>query len=123
MADVDLVIGHHAHVVQPIERIGDTWVVFGLGNQLSNQSQPERRDGLTVVVTVGGPAGGPLDVRTIEAVPTWVDLATYEVLPAAETLDRGDLPLALRTELEGSIARTMEVVSRRGAAIPVRAWS
>lgn len=123
MADVDLVIGHHAHVVQPVERIGDTWVVFGLGNQLSNQSQPERRDGLTAVVTVGGPAGGPLDVRSIEAVPTWVDLATYEVLPAAETLGRAELPPALRTELEGSIARTMEVVNRRGAAIPVRAWS
>jgi len=36
--DVDLLVGHHAHVVQPVERIGDEVVVYGLGNLLSNQS-------------------------------------------------------------------------------------
>lgn len=118
--DVDLVIGHHAHVVQPIEQIGDTWVVFGLGNQLSNQSQDERRDGLTVVVTVVGPAGGRMGVRSIEAVPTYVDLATYEVLPTAPTLARPDLDPGLRSQLEASQSRTMEVVGRAGAAIPLR---
>ena len=35
---VDLIIGHHAHVVQPVDKVGDEWVVFGLGNFLSNQS-------------------------------------------------------------------------------------
>lgn len=28
----DLVYGHHAHVPQPWDRIGDTWVVYGGGN-------------------------------------------------------------------------------------------
>ncbi len=120
IGDVDLVIGHHAHVVQPVERVGDRWVVFGLGNQLSNQSQPERRDGLTVVVTVAGPAGGRLAVRAIEAVPTYVDLATHQVLPTAATLGRPDLDPALRAELEASQARTMEVVNRSGAGIALR---
>lgn len=120
IGDVDLVIGHHAHVVQPIEQVGGRWVVFGLGNQLSNQSQPERRDGLTVVVTVAGPAGGRMAVRSIEAVPTYVDLGTYEVLPTAATLARPDLDPALRAELEASQARTMEVVNRAGAQIPLR---
>ncbi|QYG93291.1 CapA family protein [Iamia sp. SCSIO 61187] len=120
IAEVDLVVGHHAHVVQPIERVGDTWVVFGLGNQLSNQSQDVRRDGLTVVVTVAGPAGGPLAVRTIEAVPTFVDLGTYEVLPTAATLARPDLDPGLRAALEASQARTMGVVNRSGAGIALR---
>jgi hypothetical protein len=35
---VDIVIGHHAHVVQPVDLIDGTPVVFGLGNFLSNQS-------------------------------------------------------------------------------------
>ncbi|MFI6483231.1 CapA family protein [Nonomuraea sp. NPDC050663] len=35
---VDLVVGHHAHVVQPFERIGDKWVAYGLGNQVANPS-------------------------------------------------------------------------------------
>jgi len=118
--DVDLVIGHHAHVVQPIEQVDGTWVVFGLGNQLSNQSQPERRDGLTVVVTVAGPAGGRMAVRSIEAVPTYVDLSTYEVLPTAATLADPALDPALRAELEASQARPMEVVNRAGAGIALR---
>ena len=33
---IDLVIGHHAHVLQPIEQVNGTWVLFGLGNILSN---------------------------------------------------------------------------------------
>ena len=36
--EVDLAIGHHAHVVQPVDKVGDEWVVFGLGNFPSNQS-------------------------------------------------------------------------------------
>jgi poly-gamma-glutamate capsule biosynthesis protein CapA/YwtB (metallophosphatase superfamily) len=32
--DLDLIIGMHAHVVQPFEKIGDKWVAYGLGNLL-----------------------------------------------------------------------------------------
>lgn len=35
---VDLVIGHHAHVVQPVQKIGRMWVVYGHGNLLSGQA-------------------------------------------------------------------------------------
>jgi poly-gamma-glutamate synthesis protein (capsule biosynthesis protein) len=118
--DVDLVIGHHAHVVQPIEQVNGKWVVFGLGNQLSNQDADVKRDGLTVVVTVAGPAGGRMAVRSIAAVPTWVDLATYEVLPTAATLARPDLDPAQRAALQASQDRTTATVNASGAGIPLR---
>ena len=35
---ITAVVGQHAHVVQPIRRVGRLWVVFGEGNLLSNQS-------------------------------------------------------------------------------------
>src|SRR5439155_19532377 len=36
--DIDLVVGHHAHVVQPIQRRPDgRWVIYGLGNFLAQQ--------------------------------------------------------------------------------------
>ena len=35
--DVDIVIGNHAHVVEPIEWIDDTLVIYALGNILSGQ--------------------------------------------------------------------------------------
>ena len=33
---VDLIVGHHAHVVQPVEVIEGRYVIYGLGNHLSN---------------------------------------------------------------------------------------
>ncbi|MEV0583353.1 CapA family protein [Nonomuraea sp. NPDC050310] len=35
---VDLIVGHHAHVVQPFDRIRGKWVAYGLGNQVANPS-------------------------------------------------------------------------------------
>ena len=78
--DIDLVIGHHAHVVQPVRKVGATYVVFGLGNELSNQSEPPRRDGLTVVASAG-PSFGRWRFTGLQIVPTWVDLAGHRVLP------------------------------------------
>ncbi|MEU7791773.1 CapA family protein [Amycolatopsis sp. NPDC049159] len=38
--DVDLIIGHHAHVVQPFEKLGGKWVAYGLGNSVARHSEP-----------------------------------------------------------------------------------
>ncbi len=58
---VDLYVGHHAHVPQPIEKLpggptGDgMWVAFGLGNFLSNQDSrccaPETSAGVLLTAT------------------------------------------------------------------------
>jgi poly-gamma-glutamate synthesis protein (capsule biosynthesis protein) len=37
---VDLIVGHHAHVVQPFEKIGDKWVAYGLGNSVARHEEP-----------------------------------------------------------------------------------
>lgn len=75
--DVDVVFGHHAHVVQPVERIGDTWIVYGMGNQIARHAEPvnANRDGAMTRVTFG-PAGETKrwKVVAIEAIPTFVDL-------------------------------------------------
>ncbi len=112
--DIDLLIGHHAHVVQPIERVDGEWVVYGLGNQLSNQSEPERRDGLVVVVTVSEVAGR-LGVSALEAVPTWVDLAGHRVVAVEAALDDPALDPGRRAELSASLLRTTTAVDGREA--------
>jgi len=38
--DIDLIVGHHAHVVQPFEKIGGKWVAYGLGNSVARHSDP-----------------------------------------------------------------------------------
>jgi poly-gamma-glutamate synthesis protein (capsule biosynthesis protein) len=40
---VDLVLGDHAHVVQPITKVNGNWVVYGMGNMVAQQD-PVRRD-------------------------------------------------------------------------------
>jgi poly-gamma-glutamate synthesis protein (capsule biosynthesis protein) len=79
--DVDLVIGHHAHVVQPIQRRKDgRWVVFGLGNLLAQQAlmpgegtAPPHRDGVVVLVDIAPGPSGRYAVRRMGYVPTFVD--------------------------------------------------
>ncbi|MEU0112911.1 CapA family protein [Streptomyces bobili] len=47
---IDLVIGHHAHVVQPIQKLNGTWIAYGLGNQVARHSSPT---GLTEEGAIG----------------------------------------------------------------------
>lgn len=42
---VDLVLGHHAHVVQPVDLVDGMWVAYGHGNLLSAQSRRDPRSG------------------------------------------------------------------------------
>ena len=48
---VDLIIGTHPHVVEPIEFIGDTMVIYSLGNFISAQQGVERLTGGVAAVT------------------------------------------------------------------------
>ncbi|MDD3187765.1 MAG: CapA family protein [Bacilli bacterium] len=50
--DVDIVIGHHPHVIQPITYIGDTLVVYSLGNFLSGQVGEAKNVGLLASVDI-----------------------------------------------------------------------
>ena len=45
---VDLIIGSHPHVIQPIEWINDSLVIYSLGNMISAQEGIERLSGLSV---------------------------------------------------------------------------
>jgi capsule synthesis protein PGA_cap len=48
--DVDLVLGEHAHVVQPITKVHGKWVVYGLGNMVAQNEveRPAAYEGITV---------------------------------------------------------------------------
>ncbi|MEE8601290.1 CapA family protein [Euzebya tangerina] len=69
---IDAIIGHHAHVIQPVEWIEGRPVVYGLGNFLSAQQQAVRRDGAIVNLAFQeGPDGWV--VEEVHARPTYVD--------------------------------------------------
>ncbi|MDR7381466.1 CapA family protein [Promicromonospora iranensis] len=90
---VDLVIGHHAHVPQPITRLrggpeGDgMWVSYGLGNLLSNQGPgccggTASAVGLLLVADVVQPPEGRARVTDVRWAATTVDLAAGHRLRA-----------------------------------------
>jgi poly-gamma-glutamate capsule biosynthesis protein CapA/YwtB (metallophosphatase superfamily) len=81
-ADLDLVVGHHAHVVQPVARVGGLPILYGLGNVLSNMLQPERRDGVVVIATFEAPTGGSFELVDLAALPTWVTVPGHRVVSA-----------------------------------------
>jgi poly-gamma-glutamate synthesis protein (capsule biosynthesis protein) len=77
--DVDVILGHHAHVVQPVERIGGEVVVYGMGNFLSNQhQQPLTKDGVLVHLDVRERVGGGWDVA-VGATPTYVEPPAFRI--------------------------------------------
>ena len=112
---IDLIVGHHAHVLQPVEQVADRWVLFGLGNLLSNQSAATglpaaTQDGVLARVRfVERPEGG-FSAERPELVPTWVDRRNgFVVLPVTAAL--ADPAYGGRHgELRASLDRTMAVV-------------
>lgn len=120
--DVDLVVGHHVHVIQPVDRVGDKVVVYGLGNFLSNQSAaaglaPSTQDGVIVGVTFAeGPEGG-FTAQRVTFTPTWVDIgAGYVITPVAAALRDPDLAPGRRAALEASWSRTVAAIDALGAS-------
>ncbi len=102
--DVDLVLGHHAHVVQPFERINGKWVVYGLGNHIAQQTRPVTYDSVIARFTFTRGPDGRYAVSTAEAIPTHIQPAGdgLAVMPAHPG--------------EPAYERVAEVVGRRGGA-------
>jgi poly-gamma-glutamate synthesis protein (capsule biosynthesis protein) len=102
--DVDLVLGHHAHVVQPFERIGGKWVAYGLGNEIAEQTLQATRDSVIARFTFTRGADGRYAVTTAKAIPTAIR-------------PQGDGLAVVPTHPgDPSYQRVAEVVDRRGAA-------
>lgn len=49
---VNIIIGHHPHVIEPIDYIDDTLVIYSLGNFISGQEGLDRRIGMMVSVDI-----------------------------------------------------------------------
>lgn len=114
---VDLIVGHHAHVVQPIEQINGRWVVFGMGNQLSGMGDATNccgvraLDGLMVRVEITEQADGSFLVGRPEAIPTYLGRRPYRIVPVVAA--QADPALAGHVtgdELRASLERTAAVV-------------
>jgi poly-gamma-glutamate capsule biosynthesis protein CapA/YwtB (metallophosphatase superfamily) len=109
---VDLIVGHHAHVVQPFEKLHGKWVAYGLGNQVARHEEPRgsTEEGVTARFRfTKGEDGWTVD--RVEYVPTLVDLGP-PIRLVDLTEEDNDVSSSRRIQ---AIRRTDQVVGSRGA--------
>ncbi|HYJ74552.1 MAG TPA: CapA family protein [Kineosporiaceae bacterium] len=120
--DVDLILGDHVHVQQPVQRIGDKYVVYGMGNLLSNQSpahdlKPQTQDGGVVGVHVVR-RGARWVAERVAVTATYCQIGPYTVWPVTRALASPSTPSALRAQLTASLKRTKAIYAMiRGATV------
>jgi len=112
---VDAIVGGHVHVVQPVEKIGTKYVVYGTGNLLSNQSGEccpvSSQDGVIVTLHFVDTAG-KWSVGSITYTPTWVDRAGgYVIYPDAAAYENPGFSPAFKQQLAASFQRTVAIMS------------
>ena len=132
---VDVIVGGHPHVVEPMELLTSTensshktFVIYSLGNAVSNQrrenmdmSTGHTEDGAMFTVTFSKYSDGTVAVSGVDVLPTWVNMSSvngkleYNILPLDAS--RGEqwktlynLDDALCALAAASYDRTMNIV-------------
>lgn len=113
---IDLIVGHHAHVVQPIVQMNGIWVLFGLGNVLSNLPTDERwpaesQDAVIATVNMTISRSGKVIVNPPLIHPTWVDKDHGWIIRSVlDDLDNPSVSPSTKWTLEISRQRTAVVL-------------
>lgn len=117
--EIDLIIGHHVHVVQPFERIGDEWVAYGMGNltaRFPDGSPPNTQDAIVPTFTFQEVRPGQWRVTDVTAVATWMEYYPQaRVVNLPEALSDPDLPAEARDRYQAAFDRITEYADQRGA--------
>lgn len=116
--DIDLIIGTHAHVVQPLEKIGEKWVQYGMGNvmvRFPDGSPDNTQDAVSSRFTFTREAGG-WRVTKVEALPTWMEYhPAGRVVDLPTELARTDLAEEKRSVYQRAYDRITRWANDRGA--------
>jgi len=114
--NIDLILGCHEHVVQPIQRIGGKWVVYGMGNQLARHADPinDNREGIMPVFRFSETSPGRWRVTKAIAIPTWVTLTPN--IRVVDLLDASAASSVNRDAYGAAVGRITKYVDALGAS-------
>jgi poly-gamma-glutamate synthesis protein (capsule biosynthesis protein) len=116
--DIDLILGHHVHVVQPLQRVGDKWVAYGMGNEVAYQNQADdTRDGIIPRFTFTEIRPGQFRVTKAEVIPIhmWLDTKPTRLLNVPATLADPKASAVVKASCRASRLRTVSVLNTMGA--------
>ncbi|MCS7013758.1 MAG: CapA family protein [Chloroherpetonaceae bacterium] len=113
-AGVDYILGSHPHVVQPTERVTvsrngtptECFIIYSMGNFLSNQRQLPRPMGIIVYLTLEKDSAGTVHLRNTEYVLTYVHL-TKRAAKASSGTPRTRVILPLAAWCKGETAKLL----------------
>lgn len=119
--DIDIILGGHAHVVQPIQKINNKWVLFGTGNLFGchrDFGDPDE-EGVMGRFTFTEKPGGGFEASAAEYLPI-LATCTFDgdsrVMNIPVALATGDYGAYGRDRLELAQARTTATVNSLGGA-------
>ena len=134
---VDVIVGGHAHVIQPMDLLTSTTdpehktvCLYSTGNAISNQRQglissittAHTEDGILFSFTFAKYSNGTVRVESVEALPTWVNLYTstetwekvYDIIPLDKSTADWKTSFGLTddtlSQAEASYDRTMAII-------------
>ena len=90
--NIDLILGDHAHVVEPAEKIHGKWVFYCMGNQISRHEDPiaDGREGVMPDVTFTEVRPHHFKTTLVRAIPTWMqDVPDLRLLDIPRVLASG----------------------------------
>lgn len=116
--EFDLVIGQHAHVVQPIEKVNGVWTVYSTGNLMAGMPAKdfhEIREGMIVDISFREKPSGGFEVSGVEWSPTLITLPEQEAdgIPRVRVVPDAlaDAPEHLRRLMKASADRTRGILA------------
>ena len=127
-AGVDIIIGSHPHVVQPVEMIkssdgsNETLVVYSLGNLISNQRKETlgnsyTEDGLIVSIDINkDSSNSDAYVSNVKCIPTWVNKYydnnkfVYEVVPIEDKVTLNTMENLSKDRVKQSYSNTSSLI-------------
>ncbi|MFE4171780.1 CapA family protein [Streptomyces sp. NPDC056909] len=119
--DIDLILGTHAHVPQPYQKVNGTWIIYGMGDQVAGTMTNDDGEldgrgnhGSIGRFTFAPPAakGERWQVKKAEFIPQMMDLDTLRVVHLPDAVQRDPGRDDYR-EIQSDIS---EAVLSRGAA-------
>ncbi|MCC3867197.1 CapA family protein [Terrisporobacter mayombei] len=124
---VDIIIGSHPHVVEPVETItstdgkNETLVIYSLGNYISNQRRETvgaySEDGLMVNINISKKANEQeAKVKKVTCIPTWVNKYSngyknvYEIVPIEDESDLNSITSLNKYNVKQSYNNTASLI-------------
>lgn len=127
-AGVDIIIGSHPHVVQPVEMIkssdgsNETLIVYSLGNLISNQRKETlgnsyTEDGLIISIDINkDSSNSDAYVSNVKCIPTWVNKYydnnkfVYEVVPIEDKVTLNTMENLSKDRVKQSYSNTSSLI-------------